>query len=242
MDNRSEQEILHGEKLAEGNTDVIWGWGTPAGRLRASRRAKLIIDGAQLNSSSQALEIGCGTGVFTEYFAQTNCSITAVEISQPLLQKAKERICPKDNVRFINQRFEDSLMDGLFDAVIGSSILHHLEIETSFHNIYKLLKPGGIMCFAEPNMLNPQVFAERKFRGLFPYVSPDETAFVRWSLKGTLKKAGFIKIKIIPFDWLHPIVPEKWINFVISLGDLLEKVPIVKEFSGSLLIKAVRPL
>lgn len=241
MDNRSEHEILHGEKLAEGNTDLIWGWGTPAGRLRASRRAKLIIDAAQLNSSSQILEIGCGTGVFTEHFAQTKCSITAVEISETLLIKAKERKYPYANVRFLNQRFEDSITNGPFDAVIGSSILHHLELETALLHIHKLLKPNGIMCFAEPNMLNPQVFAERKFRGLFPYVSPDETAFVRWTLKGTLQKFGFIYIEIMPFDWLHPLVPEKLINFVIGIGDLLEKVPIMREFSGSLLIKAVRP-
>ena len=49
------------------------------------------------------------------------------------------------------------------------------------------------MSFAEPNMLNPQVYLERRFHYLpmFAYTSPDETAFVRWKLAAKLRKAGF---------------------------------------------------
>jgi hypothetical protein len=90
-------------------------------------------------------------------------------------------------------------------------------------------------------MLNPQVFAERKFRRLFPYVSPDETAFIRWMLKKVLQDAGFQNIKIIPFDWLHPSIPHTFIGMVSALGQTLEKIPLLCEFSGSLYIKASRP-
>jgi len=104
-----------------------------------------------------------------------------------------------------------------------------------------MLKPGGILAFAEPNMLNPQVFAERTFMRRFSkYTSPDETAFVRFSFRKLLEKTGFTRVEITPFDWLHPYTPEGLIPAVQGLGKALEKIPGVREFSGSLLIKAER--
>jgi 2-polyprenyl-3-methyl-5-hydroxy-6-metoxy-1,4-benzoquinol methylase len=164
----------------------------------------------------------------------------AVDISPNLLEKAMARNLPTHQVRFINKRFEDCNVDGPFDAVIGSSVLHHLDLELSLVKIFELLKPGGIMSFAEPNMLNPQVFMERKFRQWFPNVSPDETAFVRWKLQVILLKTGFEKIRITPFDWLHPSTPAKLINIIKQLSHGLEKIPFFREFAGSLHIYACR--
>ena len=240
MRERAEHEIQHGEFLAGGDTEHIWGWGTPAGRVRASRRAKLIELGARLGPDSHVLEIGCGTGLFTEMFAQTGCSIIAVDISAALLRKAEARKLAKGKVHFIQKRFEECDVDGPFDAVVGSSILHHLELRDALPRIYELLRPNGIMSFAEPNMLNPQVFAERKLRWLFPSVSPDETAFVRWTLGSDLQDTGFQDIEIVPFDWLHPSVPKQLIGMVSSIGRVIEGVPLLREFSGSMHIKAVR--
>lgn len=241
MNIRSRREIEHGKHLADSDPEKMWGWGTPAGRLRAQRRANLIATGARLGPGMRVLEIGCGTGMFTEIFAQTGAYIVAVDISANLLEKAKARNLSEENVSFMEMRFEDCDLNDPFDAVIGSSILHHLEYKDAFIKIFQLLKPNGIMSFAEPNMLNPQVFAERKFRRLFPYVSPDETAFMRWMLKKDLQDAGFQNIKIIPFDWLHPSIPHTFIGIVSVLGQTLEKTPLLCEFSGSLYINASRP-
>ncbi len=66
---RSENEIAHGYKLVQSDPEKVWGWGTPAGHLRAIRRSEMIISGADLRPGLHALEIGCGTGLFTEMFA-----------------------------------------------------------------------------------------------------------------------------------------------------------------------------
>lgn len=57
---RANNEIAHGEMLAMYETEVIWGWATPAGLLRAERRARLVAEGAGLQPGVRALEIGCG--------------------------------------------------------------------------------------------------------------------------------------------------------------------------------------
>jgi hypothetical protein len=90
-------------------------------------------------------------------------------------------------------------------------------------------------------MLNPQVFVERKFRKWFPRISADETAFIRTKLQRVLRESGFENIRIVPFDWLHPATPPRWMPLVQSLGRVLERIPIIREFSGSLLVSARRP-
>ncbi len=237
---RVEHEIAHGEKLAQGDPELFWGWGTPAGQLRARRRAALIVSSARLQSGMRVLEIGCGTGLFTEMFAQSGAELVAVDISPDLIDRARARDLPIDQVQFSLGRFEDCNLDGTFDAIIGSSVLHHLEVVPAVIKIHALLKPGGLMCFAEPNLLNPQIFAERKltFLSLFSYVSPDETAFVRWQLRRLLLRARFQDIEIQPFDWLHPATPLRLIPMVQHVGAQLEKIPILRELAGSLIIQA----
>ncbi|MBN2301176.1 MAG: class I SAM-dependent methyltransferase [Lentisphaerae bacterium] len=240
-DTQASREIRHGKFLARGDPELTWGWGTPAGRVRALRRAELIAKKAMLGPGVRALEIGCGTGMFTEMFAKTGADIVAVDISADLLEKAHKRNLPNDRVRFVRKQFEQCDTEGPFDAVVGSSVLHHLAMPSALGKIYDLLKPGGVMSFAEPNMLNPQIFIERKFRRLFPRVSADETAFVRWRLAAVLQKEKFADIRIVPFDWLHPSVPRSLVGAVSNFGRALERIPVLREFSGSLHISAVRP-
>jgi SAM-dependent methyltransferase len=240
---RAEHEIRHGEWLARHDPEKVWGWGTPAGLLRARRRADLIAEGAGLGPGTRALEVGCGTGTFTELFAQSGSSIVAVDISPDLLERARQRGLPPERVRFLARRFEDCDVEGPFDAVIGSSVLHHLDVLQALPRLRRVLKPGGWLSFAEPNYLNPQVFLERRFRFLpmFRYTSPDETAFVRWPFARMLRRAGFVEVSIVPFDWLHPHTPPRLIAAVRAAGRVIESVPGLCEFAGSLYIRARCP-
>lgn len=244
LSDRYTHEIEHGKYLAAQGAEHTWGWGSPAGQQRSIRRGRLIAEAAQLVPGKKALEIGCGTGLFTRLFAESGAQILAVDISQDLIDLASQQNFHKRNVTFKVIPFEDPALvnEGRFDAVIGSSVLHHLEVKPALQRIFDLLKPGGYLSFAEPNMLNPQVAVERSFlRPLFKYTSPDETAFVRRSLARMLSSVGFTEINIKPFDWLHPATLPWLINAVKAVGKFLELTPFIREFSGSLLISAKRP-
>lgn len=242
-DQRATNEIEHGRLLAAGDTEDTWGWDTPAGRARARRRAQMIVRTAGLRPGVRALEIGCGTGMFTSLFAESGAEIVGVDISGDLLAHARKRKLPAERVAFVESRFEDYAEEGRFDAVIGSSVLHHLDLEAAVPRTFELLRSGGRMSFAEPNLLNPQVYLSLRFRSLpmFWYVSPDETAFLRWRLKKRAESAGFEDIEIVPHEWLHPATPPGWIQIVSALGQRLERTPLVREFAGSHLITARRP-
>jgi 2-polyprenyl-3-methyl-5-hydroxy-6-metoxy-1,4-benzoquinol methylase len=240
---RVDREIAHGRYLAASDPETMWGWGTPAGQRRASRRARIIAEGGGLGPGVRALEVGCGTGLFTSYFAETGAKIVAIDISPELLALARHRALPIDRVSFVLGRFEELAADRQFDAIVGSSVLHHLELESALPHLFRLVKPGGWCSFAEPNMLNPQVFLERHVPALRKrlHVSPDETAFVRWSFAQMLREHGFERIAIAPFDWLHPFTPTPLIATVLAAGAVFERVPFVREFSGSLAIRFCRP-
>lgn len=240
---RGQREIAHGKKLSENNPEQVWGWGTPAGKIRAERRARLISTAAGLRSGVRALEIGCGTGLFTEYFARSGAEIVALDISEELLASARQRNLP-ERVSFVCSPFEALSADDPFDAVIGSSVLHHLDIVSALSHIQRLLKPGGVMSFAEPNMLNPQIMVQKNIPWIKARMgdSPDETAFFRWRLHTWMHTAGFEEIRIAPFDWLHPVTPAWLIPPIQALGRGLERTPLLREIAGSLHIFGRRPL
>ncbi len=234
-------EIEHGARIAS-NAERIWNWTTPAGQCRAMRRARRIAESAKLGSDSIALELGCGTGVFTRTFAETGSRIVAIDVSPALLGVAQA----KNLGEGVSFRIEDaeglSFEDESFDAVIGSSVLHHLNFERAIGEIYRVLKPGGRIAFAEPNLMNPQIALSFKVRALRSRmgVSPEEEAFCRWRPMGQLEYVGFTDVRIEPFDFLHPCVPGPLVPLVRWLGAALEQVPLVREIAGSLFISATR--
>jgi hypothetical protein len=71
--------------------------------------------------------------------------------------------------------------------------------------------------------------------------TPDETAFVRFRLRKLLLQAGFYKVDIKPLDWLHPATPPLLMKTVGTIGSILEKIPLIREFAGSLFIRACWP-
>ncbi len=234
-------ELEHGKRIAD-RAETVWNWASPAGRERARGRAARIIDAVGLSPSDTALELGCGTGLFTEAFATTGCRLCALDVSEPLLRTAHRRPVPPSVEYFVGDAERLPFADAVFDAVIGSSVLHHLNLDAALSEIRRVLGPRGVLVFAEPNMINPQIALQRHVPWLRQWAgeSAEETAFVRWSLRKRLAEAGFAQISIEPFDFLHPWTPPSWIRPVNRFGRWLEGIPVVCEIAGSLLIRAAR--
>jgi len=230
-------EIRHGEYIRE-HGEEIWNWSSPAGKMRWARRCRLFTDFLG-NHKSRVLEIGCGTGLFTKELARTDNTIVAIDISETLIMKAKERVS-STNVNFIvGNAYETEFPSGSFDFVVGSSALHHLEVDSALNEFNRILKSGGKMMFTEPNMMNPQValiknipFIKRKAGD-----SPDETAFFKWQIAGKLRSFGFTDISVNPFDFMHPQTPVWLLNLMERMTTTFEKIPLMKDIAGSLIIQ-----
>jgi ubiquinone/menaquinone biosynthesis C-methylase UbiE len=234
---RVDNEIAHGKKLASEGAEEIWNWSSPAGQKRADRRANYFVELAKVKPADKVLEIGCGTALFTrKFYDATKADIIATDISDDLLNEARKNL---PQVTFKNDdAMKMSFASETFDVVFGSSILHHLDFNLALKEIYRVLKPGGKMIFAEPNMLNPQIFIQKNVPFIKKWLgdSPDETAVVRWSFKSKMEKIGFRSVRIFPYDFLHPSTPEFLIPVVKGIGNVVEKIPLLNEIAGSVII------
>lgn len=240
MDKRIEHEIKHGVFLVENGAGEIWNWESPAGKLRWERRVKMLTK--HIKPEDKVLELGCGTGYFTREIIKTGASVVAIDISPDLLAVAKKNI-NNSNISFCEENaYQMTFSEEYFDSVIGSSVLHHLDVEKAVSEIYRVLKPNGFIAFTEPNMMNPQIALQKNIPWLKRKLgdSPDETAFFRWQIIRLLKKYNFRQIEVIPFDFLHPAIPSRLINPISAMGYFIEKIPFIKEIAGSIYINAIK--
>jgi SAM-dependent methyltransferase len=129
-----------------------------------------------------------------------------------------------------------------FDAIVGVSILHHLDWDLALGNYLRLLRPGGLVRFSEPNLANPQIFLQKNIRWVkrLSGDSPDEYAFTRWGIRRSLANAGYRDIMVRPFEFLHPRTPERLIPILLKIEERLSRTRL-NEIAGSLLIQARKP-
>jgi SAM-dependent methyltransferase len=231
---RLQVEIAYGQQIRD-VAEEVWQWDSRAGRLRAERRAQLIAKYAEVGGDRVVLELGCGTGLITQLISSYGGRIASIDVSSDLLALASSRNLP--GVKFLRGDIENlPVADESCDAVVGSSVLHHTDITVVFSEIRRVLRVGGRFAFAEPNMVNPQILIQKKV----PWIkeragdTPHETAYVRWSLPNKIGE-GF-EVHAFPYDFLHPLVPDRLVPFVCRAGLILERLPVVREIAGSLII------
>ena len=238
------RERDHFESLLAARGALYWSERTAAGRRRRVIRSKLLAEAPTPPVTARASwRSAAGSATDTRGLAASSAGrIVSFDVAPGLIAHA-DATRPA-NVRFLAADVEAlPFPSGSFDAVVGNAVLHHLRLDRAVPEMLRVLRPGGRFCFAEPNMLNPQVFLERNVRWIGKRLdnSPGETAFVRWRLRPTLTRLGLEHVRTRPFDFLYPLTPAPLIGVVERVGRALERVPFVAEIAGSLLVTARKP-
>ena len=102
-------------------------------------------------SFDTALEVGCGTGKNTAWLVEKTRHITAIDLSDEMLAKAKEKI-KSNNVEFIQADIKNkwTFTSQLYDLVSFSLVLEHIQnLDPVFNEASKRLKPGGYVYIGE---------------------------------------------------------------------------------------------
>jgi len=102
-------------------------------------------------SFTNVLEIGCGTGKNTAWLAERAQRITAVDLSEKMIARAKEKLEGKPVNFVIADINEDWSFTGeTFDLVSFSLMLEHIEnLEAVFKKLVGFLLPGGHVYIGE---------------------------------------------------------------------------------------------
>src|ERR1700704_2305530 len=99
--------------------DFTFGPTLHPGRVQAIQRMGIA-------PGDRVLEVGVGTGINASLYPR-DCQVTGIDLSAPMLEKARERIARKGirNVRLLEMDAADlKFSDGAFDIVYGSHFLH----------------------------------------------------------------------------------------------------------------------
>lgn len=125
----------------------------------------------------RVLDCGCGFGAISVVLVQRGAQVEAFDIS-PHMVEITERLARENQVHE-SVRVQQCAMENMdypaesFDLVVGTTVLHHVDIPAVAVRLNQVLKPGGRAIFWEPIVRSRLRETLRKlYRRLFPFFVP----------------------------------------------------------------------
>jgi SAM-dependent methyltransferase len=197
------------------------------------------------------LDYGCGAGENSVLVASHGAEkVFGIDISPELVELGKKRLelhgfAENAELR-VGSAHELPFADESIDVVFGMAILHHLDLQLSSDEVFRVLKKGGRAIFLEPVRNSKFV----KFvRNLIPYQSPDVSPFERPLTDAELEKFAerFSNYRSrafsIPFVNLVNVLglPESILHSAIRLdGKVLKNAPFLKNLASVRVIEMTK--
>ena len=110
------------------------------------------------------LDLGCGAGEGSVYFALQGARCVASDYSAGMVQVAA-RLAERYGVSIDTMVMDATCLevpDNTFDVVYASNLLHHVAPLAVLSEMHRALKPGGKACFWDPLAHNPAIKVYRK--------------------------------------------------------------------------------
>src|ERR687892_1627286 len=102
-----------------------------------------LIQALDIGERTDVVELGAGTGKFTELIVPTGARIVAVEPVSAMRQ-ALERNCP--SVTVLDGIAEEiPLVEASADAVVAAQAFHWFDADRALHEIHRVLSPDGAL-------------------------------------------------------------------------------------------------
>lgn len=175
------------------------------------------------------LDIGAGTGLLSSFILDKfpDANVTLIDISENMLEVAKERFKDKPNVTFIIDDYTKYKFDEKFDVVISSLSIHHLtedEKKRLFHDIYSSLNNNGVFINAD-QVLGSTPFIEALYTR--DWKNKVETSGLsKEEISSAYERAKLDKMSSLDdqINWLKDIgfldvdCVYKYFNFVVLFG------------------------
>jgi 2-polyprenyl-3-methyl-5-hydroxy-6-metoxy-1,4-benzoquinol methylase len=113
------------------------------------RRLEFLL--AHMQAGDRVLDLGCGAGEFTQGAADAGATVTAVEIAEAALSRARQRH-PDLDFRLTPLSGPLPLADNEFDLVWASEVIEHVaDTARWLSEVRRVLKPAGQVLITTPN-------------------------------------------------------------------------------------------
>ena len=126
---------------------------TPLGKQIDEWEKQLFLRHLKKLKTKNILEIGAGTGHWTNFFSANNFSVTSIDIAGKMLEKAKQKNIA--GATFIEASAEDLPFENeSVDNVVAVTALEFVKNQhKAIEEIYRVLKPGGYFIVGSLNAL-----------------------------------------------------------------------------------------
>jgi ubiquinone/menaquinone biosynthesis C-methylase UbiE len=112
----------------------------------------------------QLLDLGCGAGENSVYFARKGACCTAADYSAGMVKTAL-KLAKNYDVHISGHIVDAAAIDfpdDSFDIVYAANVLHHVDALACTKEIHRVLKPGGVACVWDPLRHNPLINVYRR--------------------------------------------------------------------------------
>lgn len=150
-----------------------------------------ILENIDFNNQMQVMDFGAGTGLITSQVAPHVASITAVDVSQAMLDKLAEKTELKDKVQTICQDITQQPLDTKFDVIMSAMAMHHVEDTNLLMQCFaEHLKSGAQVALADLDAEDGS-FHPADVEGVY------HDGFDRKELQSIMKKNGFKDVQFV---------------------------------------------
>ncbi len=212
------------------------------------------------------LDLGCGAGENSVYFAKKGARCVAADYS-PGMVKVALQLAAANGVEFVGCTANAMALDfpdNTFDFVYASNLLHHLpDASAAILEMHRVLKPGGKACFWDPLKHNPII---NVYRRMATKVRTEDEApldinivnFVKSHFSRTTYDTFWLATLVIflrfyLIEKVHPNKERYWKKIIIEQARLepqyrrlekmdvfLKKIPLMKRMSWNLAVVATK--
>lgn len=205
----------------------------------------------------EILEIGCGPGVWTDLFACFCKRVTAIDVSQKMINEARKSIKNK-NIKFICDDFMKHDFNQLFNIIVSVRCIEYVQNKQAFvKKCCSLLKPYGKLIIVTKNprsiWLIRQLYSFFVRKVCIPlrcgtskrtinFAKIDTGTISLSKLYSVFLDANFSDIKMKLLVFRLPLVPLKasLLNPLAKLNNVLSNSTVFLPLSESYLISGIK--
>ncbi len=211
-------------------------------------------------AGGRLLDVGCGNGAYTEVLAPDFDETLGIDLGEAHLAAFQQRIGRTqlaERIHLVQAPAESMPTENdYFDAAVMIEVLEHVADEReTLNEIYRSLRPGGILAITVPNQAFPfethlvkvgeRVFPGRRLPGL-TWIPPihrriaDARAYTPTRLTALVRGCGFSMVAV---DWVMPPFDgwEAGRKYIAPISDWMGSTPL-RSFGVSIALIAQKPI